>query len=69
MPTDTERLDFLQRITEGYGLGWILRRSTTGRGMRLHETSQTGACLEIRDAIDEGMKREFAASSRTNEEK
>jgi len=41
-PTDTQLLDFLQKSTTGYGLGWIVRRSTTGRGMRIHETSNNG---------------------------
>jgi hypothetical protein len=37
--TDTELLDWLQSQTKGYGKGWICRLSTTGRGIRLHETS------------------------------
>lgn len=39
--TDTELLDWLQSQTRGYGKGWICRLSSTGRGMRLHETSGT----------------------------
>lgn len=50
--TDTERLNALQKLTKGYGGGWMLRESKTGRGMRLHETSQPEAVLDIRDAID-----------------
>ena len=50
--TDTERLDFIQELTDGYGLGWILRRSTSGRGWRLHETSKVGAVNDVRKAID-----------------
>ena len=52
MRTDKERLDYLQKITTGYGRGWILRPSTTGRGWRLHESSREGALPDIRDAID-----------------
>lgn len=37
MPTDTERLDWLQAQTTGYGNGWLARESTTGRGFRLHD--------------------------------
>ena len=49
---DTQRLDALQRASTGYGVGWILRNSTNGRGMRLHETSSTDAKINIREAID-----------------
>lgn len=49
---DAERLDALQKLTTGYGKGWMLRMSTTGRGLRLHETSQDGAVRDIREAID-----------------
>ena len=51
--TDTERLDALQNLTKGYGHGWILRVSTSGRGMRLHETGRSGAQHNIREAIDD----------------
>lgn len=54
-PTDSERLDWLQRQTRGYGRGWIVRESTTGRGMRLHETSSDGAQPTVRDALDAAM--------------
>ncbi|GAH32504.1 unnamed protein product [marine sediment metagenome] len=53
---DTARLDFLQAQTKGYGLGWILRVSLRGRGMRLHETSQEGAKPTVREAIDATME-------------
>lgn len=53
---DVARLDFLQAQTKGYGLGWILRESVTGRGMRLHETSQPEASPTVREAIDAAMK-------------
>ena len=50
--TDTERLDFLQRITGKYTGKVLCRWSTTGRGWRLHETSQIGAVEDVRTAID-----------------
>ena len=51
------RLDWLQSQTKGYGKGWICRDSTSGRGMRLHETSQDGASPDVRSAIDAARKR------------
>lgn len=53
MRTDKERLDALQGLSTGYGYGWLLRLSTTGRGMRLHETSMPGSTPNVRDAIDQ----------------
>lgn len=53
--TDKNRLDFLQMITRGYGNGWLLRESSSGRGMRLYETSMDGAMPDIRDAIDKEL--------------
>ena len=50
--TDTERLDYMQKLTVGYGLGWKLRMSSTGRGLRLHETGALNAVPDIREAID-----------------
>ena len=50
--TDTKRLDTLQKLTYGYGDGWVLRTSRSGRGMRLHETSGPEATPSVRDAID-----------------
>jgi hypothetical protein len=52
---DTKRLDWLQDQSWGYGKGWIVRPSTTGRGMRLHETNQEGASETVRRAIDKAM--------------
>ena len=52
MTTDKERLDFIQELTEGYGGGWVLRRSQNGRGWRLHESSAMTATPDVRDAID-----------------
>ena len=49
---DKKRLDKLQFLTKGHGNGWILRDSSTGRGMRLHETQLEGAVPDVREAID-----------------
>lgn len=49
--TDTELLDTLQKSSTGYGKGWILRESSRGRGMRLHETSSNNAKPNVREAI------------------
>jgi hypothetical protein len=49
---DKKRLDKLQELTQGYGKGWMLRDSSTGRGMRLHETELEGAVPNVREAID-----------------
>ena len=56
--TDTERLDFLQKLTDRkkYTGKVILRESTTGRGWRLHEHSGNNATVLVRDAIDNFMK-------------
>jgi hypothetical protein len=55
--TDTERLDFLQKLTDrnNYTGTVILRESTTGRGWRLHEHSGDGAVSSVREAIDNFM--------------
>lgn len=55
---DTQMLDWLQEQTKGYGLGWIVRNSHNGRGMRLHETSQQGAKPTVREAIIDAMNKE-----------
>lgn len=51
---DKERLDKLQALTEKqqYTGTVIMRMSETGRGWRLHETSQEGADSDVRGAID-----------------
>ena len=56
--TDKDRIDFLQRLTDQkkYTGDVILRVSTTGRGWRLHETSQLGATSSVREAIDTFME-------------
>lgn len=61
---DKARLDFMQAASKGYGQGWILRESTSGRGMRLHETSLAGASLSVREAIDRVM---YSAEPETDE--
>ena len=57
MPTDTERLDFLQKLTDRkyYSGKVILRNSVTSRGWRLHETRNESAVPSVRDAIDNFM--------------
>ena len=62
MPTDTERLNFLQKLTDrkAYTSRVILRESSTGRGWRLHETSLLGAVATVREAIDLEIKRRKA---------
>ena len=57
-PTDTERIDFLQKHLGEYSGKVICRKSGTGRGWRLHETSQPGAVNNVRQAIDEFMDAE-----------
>ncbi len=54
--TDKERIDAIQQLTTGYGDGWILRRSFSNRGMRLHETAGEGAVPNVRDAIDKYLE-------------
>jgi len=53
---DTKRLDKLQKLSTGYGNGWILRESMRNRGMRLLETSRRGSLegpyKDVRRAID-----------------
>jgi len=52
MRSDTELLDALQELTKGYGMGWLLRNSSYGLGMRLHETTADGALPDVREAIE-----------------
>jgi len=55
--TDTERLDWLEGKKEGYGDGWVCRRS--GRGYSVHETKSWHKTEPtVRGAIDAAMKRE-----------
>lgn len=54
-PTDSERLDWLQAQSAGYGKGWMARPSIVGRGYVLRETSFEGAQPTVREAIDQAM--------------
>ncbi len=60
--TDTELLDYLQKLTDQskYTGRVICRLSETGWGWRLHETSRLGADTDVREAIsialDEGIE-------------
>lgn len=53
---DTELLDALQATTTGYGNGWILRESSNGRGMRLHEVKGLEGFPTVREAIEDFLK-------------
>jgi len=55
-PSDTEMLDWLGKNAKGYGHGWICRNSTTGRGLRVHETTDADALPSVREAIAAAMK-------------
>ena len=57
---DTERLDFLQRMTNRcvYTGRVVFRWSENGRGWRLHETSRPYAVADVRAAIDQAMLEE-----------
>lgn len=57
MPSDTERLDFLQGLTDRkmYTGKVICRESITNRGWRLHESSWPGSCESVRETIDNKM--------------
>lgn len=59
MFSDKQRLDWLQKQLEKkqYTGKCLFRWSTTGRGFRLHETSQ-GGWDSVRDAIDVIMRSE-----------
>ena len=58
--TDTEMLDFLDKLVGGYTGRVILRMSSMGRGMRLHETSMPEATeTSVRDAIRKVMEQGF----------
>ncbi len=50
---DTQRLDCMEALSWGYGRGWVLRDSETGRGLRLHESSRPEAKPTVRQAIDD----------------
>jgi hypothetical protein len=50
--TDEERLDALQNLLGKYTGRVICRWSVSGRGWRLHETSNIDAVSNVREAID-----------------
>lgn len=54
--TDKERIDWLESQRKGYGNGWVVRESDSGRGMRIHETSREDAKPTLREAIDAAME-------------
>ncbi len=61
MYSDKELLDWLQSKTTGYGNGWVCRMSSTGRGVRLHESRGTDNELlssDIREAITSAIDNE-----------
>ena len=55
--TDTELLDFLQKLTDEstYSGAVILRNSTTGRGWRLHGCERKFGNSNVREAISSYM--------------
>lgn len=55
--TDTEILDYVESLKVGYGDGWILRKSSNGRGMRLHETIMKDTTSTVRQAIEQHAAR------------
>lgn len=59
--TDTEILDWLQTQNDKakYTGGCLFRWSWHGRGWRLYETSQEGAVLNVREAIEVAMVKEL----------
>jgi len=59
MITDKQRIDHLQRLLneKEFTGKVVLRKSTTGRGWRLHETELPGAVSSVRRAIDNDINR------------
>ena len=59
--TDTELLDYLQVVTNKakYTGKVICRKSTTGRGWRLHESSRKSATSDVRQAITNFIVEEY----------
>ena len=56
---DAQRISKLQNLGYKNRLGWICRNSTSGRGIRLHQTTQEGASPDIRTAIDKFLLEEI----------
>ncbi len=56
--TDKELLDYLQLLNDKneYTGKCILRKSNTGRGWRLHESSKEGGSKDVRLAIQMEME-------------
>ncbi len=52
LQADKDRLEWLEANASHYGNGWICRRSTSGRGLRLHESTWPGTSSTVRQAID-----------------
>jgi hypothetical protein len=52
--TDTEMLDFLQKLTDNkaYTGQVVCRHSSIGRGWRIHETCREEAVSDVRKAIE-----------------
>ena len=50
-PPQTDVLDELQKHSSEYGGGWICRLSSSGRGLRVHETLREYAMPTIKGAI------------------
>jgi len=57
MPTDEERLNFLQKLTdkENYTGRVVLQNSHFGLGWMLQETANAKAKASVREAIDDFM--------------
>jgi len=55
-PTDTQMLDWLDKLGGSYTGRVIWRMSSRGHGWRLHETSQEGAAGDVRTAIRNAME-------------
>lgn len=65
--TDTERLDALQRLIGKYSGKVLCRWSTTGRGLRIAETSNSDAVADLREAIDRFLDNNEAAKKLVSE--
>lgn len=62
--SDSQLFEFLQGLEIPEGYGWVLRRSTSGRGWRLHTSNQLmlkgePVHTDPRTAIREYIKREL----------
>jgi len=64
MKSDTELLDFLQHLTDQTDFKVKCRWSSTGRGWRLHETTQLNGFDSIREAIDFFLENEIAEEAK-----